>query len=156
MVRGVARLVLSLIVVLSTGSVLPATAQDDCEFAGEVLIGVLAPLTGSLYKVGQSTQSAAEMAVDEINADCGLQIGGQNYEVIALIENNESEPEASVEAATRLIMEQGVIAIIGPQASVQAVPTGEVVNELETPMISPWNSGWYPARSRHAATSARP
>ncbi len=140
MVKGVARLVLSLIVVLSTGSVLPATAQDDCEFAGEVLIGVLAPLTGSLYKVGQSTQSAAEMAVDEINADCGLQIGGQNYEVIALIENNESEPETSVEAATRLIMEQGVVAIIGPQASVQAVPTGEVVNELETPMISPWST----------------
>ena len=42
--------------------------------------------------------------------------------------------------ATRLIVEEDVIAIIGPQASKQAVPTGQVANDRETPMISPWST----------------
>ena len=42
--------------------------------------------------------------------------------------------------ATRLIVEEDVLGIIGPQASKQAVPTGQVANDRETPMISPWST----------------
>ena len=127
---------------LIAGIGLPAIvhAQDDCNFAGEARIGIIAPLTGAIYRVGQSTVTGAELAIDQINAACGLQIGGENYEVVPVLENNNSEPETSVEVATRLITEENVIAIIGPQASSQAVPTAEVANEYETPMISPWST----------------
>ncbi len=117
-----------------------AFAQEDCDFAGEVYIGVIAPLTGDIPKVGQDTVEAAEMVVDEVNAECGLQIDGENYEVIILIEDNEAKAESSVAVATRLIVEEEVLAIIGPQASKQAVPTGQVANDRETPMISPWST----------------
>jgi branched-chain amino acid transport system substrate-binding protein len=119
---------------------LPVIAQEDCDFAGEVVIGVIAPLTGDIPKVGQSTVEAAEMAVDEINAECGLQIDGENYEVVIIVEDNEAKAESSVAVATRLIVEEQVVAIIGPQASKQAVPTGQVANDRETPMISPWST----------------
>ncbi len=115
-------------------------AQEDCDFAGEVYIGVIAPLTGDIPKVGQDTVEAAEMVVDEVNAECGLQIDDENYEVVILIEDNEAKAESSVAVATRLIVEEEVLAIIGPQASKQAVPTGQVANDRETPMISPWST----------------
>ena len=33
-----------------------------------------------------------------------------------------------------------MLAIVGPQASKQAVPAGGVANDLETPMVSPWST----------------
>jgi branched-chain amino acid transport system substrate-binding protein len=132
--------VLVLALLLTAFGGMTAGAQDDCDFVDEIRIGVIAPLTGDIPRVGQSTAEAAEMAVDEINAQCGLVIDGENYEVIALIEDNESRPDSSVAVATNLIVDEEVIAIIGPQASRQAVPTGQVANDRETPMISPWST----------------
>ncbi len=57
-----------------------------------------------------------------------------------IVEDNEAKAESSVAVATRLIVEENVVAIIGPQASKQAVPTGQVANDRETPMISPWST----------------
>jgi branched-chain amino acid transport system substrate-binding protein len=131
---------LMLVMVAAALGSLPVAAQDDCDFVGEVVIGVIAPLTGDIPKVGQSTVEAAQMAVDEVNAECGLQIDGENYEVVIIVEDNESKAESSVAVATRLIVEEQVVAIIGPQASKQAVPTGQVANDRETPMISPWST----------------
>ena len=118
----------------------PAVAAQECSFVGEVPIGVIASLTGDRPKVGQSTVEAAEMVVEEINAQCGLQIGGENYEVVILVEDSESKGESAVAAATRLIVDEEVVAIIGPQASVEAVPAGQVADDRETPMISPWST----------------
>lgn len=133
-------LVLTLAVVVAALGSFPVVAQDDCDFVGEVVVGVIAPLTGDIPKVGQSTVEAAEMAVAEINAACGLTIDDESYEVMIVVEDNESKAESSVSVATRLIVEEEVIAIIGPQASKQAVPTGQVANDRETPMISPWST----------------
>ncbi len=140
MSKRLVTLFLTLTVILATFGGLPVGAQEDCDFVGEAVIGVIAPLTGDIPKVGQSTVEAAEMAVDEINAECGLEIEGENYEVVIIVEDNESKAESSVAAATRLIVDEEVIAIIGPQASKQAVPTGQVANDRETPMISPWST----------------
>lgn len=131
---------LTLVLIVSALGSVAVMAQDDCDFAGEIYIGVIAPLTGDIPKVGQSTVEAAQMAVDEVNAQCGLQIGDENYEVVILVEDNEAKAESSVAVATRLIVEEEVAAIIGPQASKQAVPTGQVANDRETPMISPWST----------------
>jgi branched-chain amino acid transport system substrate-binding protein len=122
------------------GTLPVAVAQDNCDFVDEIVVGVIAPLTGDIPKVGQSTVEAAQMAVDEINAECGIQIDGENYEVTIVIEDNESKAESSVAVATRLIVEENVVAIIGPQSRKQAVPTGQVANDRETPMISPWST----------------
>jgi branched-chain amino acid transport system substrate-binding protein len=131
---------LTLMVVLSAVGPLAVVAQEDCDFAGEVVVGVIASLTGDIPKVGQSTVEAAEMAVDEINAECGLQIDDENYELVIVTEDDESKAESAVSAATRLIVDEEVVAIIGPQASKQAVPAGQVADDRETPMISPWST----------------
>jgi branched-chain amino acid transport system substrate-binding protein len=113
-----------------------------CAPAGpEVIkIGVNAPLTGDIPKVGEGTKFAAEMWLADINAAGGLQVGDKVYQVEPVIEDNESKAESAVKANTKMITQDEVLVIVGPQASKQAVPAGEVANNYETPMVSPWST----------------
>lgn len=103
-----------------------------------IKIGVNAPLTGDIPKVGEGTKYAAEMWLEEIGGQ--LEVGGTTYQVELVIEDNESKGESAAAVNTKLITQDEVLVIVGPQASKQAVPAGGVANDLETPMISPWST----------------
>ena len=103
-------------------------------------IGMNQPMTGDIPKVGEGAKFASQMWLEDINKAGGLEVGGKKYKVEVLIEDNESKAESAVKAATKLITQDDVLAIVGPQASSQAVPAGGVANDYETPMISPWST----------------
>ena len=105
-----------------------------------IKIGINAPMTGDIPKVGEGTKFAAQMWLEDINKAGGLQVGKKKYKVELVIEDNESKAESAVKAATKMIVEDEVLAIVGPQASKQAVPAGAVANSYKTPMISPWST----------------
>jgi branched-chain amino acid transport system substrate-binding protein len=105
-----------------------------------IKIGINAPITGDIPKVGEGTKFAAEMWLEDIAAAGGIQVGDKKYKVELVIEDNESKAESAVKANTKLITEDEVLAIVGPQSSKQAVPAGGKANELSTPMISPWST----------------
>ncbi len=105
-----------------------------------IKIGINAPITGDIPKVGEGTKYAAEMWLEDINAAGGLEVGGKKYKVELVIEDNESKAESAVAVTTKLITEDEVLAIVGPQSSKQAIPAGGKANELETPLISPWST----------------
>jgi branched-chain amino acid transport system substrate-binding protein len=107
---------------------------------GTIKIGINAPLTGDIPKVGEGTKYAAEMWLEDVQAAGGLDVGGKKVPVELVVEDNESKAESAVSAATKLITQDEVLIMIGPQASKQAVPAGGKANELETPMISPWST----------------
>ena len=114
-----------------------------CAFAkgpDSIRIGVNAPLTGDIPKVGEGTKFAARMWLEDVNAAGGIEVGGKKYKVELIIEDNESKAESAVKANTKLITEEDVLAIVGPQSSKQAIPAGGKANELGTPMISPWST----------------
>ena len=103
-------------------------------------IGINAPLTGDIPKVGEGTKYAAQMWLADIQKAGGLDIGGKKYQVELDIQDNESKAESAVAANTKMITQDGVLVIVGPQSSKQAVPAGEVANNDKTPMISPWST----------------
>jgi branched-chain amino acid transport system substrate-binding protein len=105
-----------------------------------IKIGINAPLTGDIPKVGEGTKYAAEMWLEDINNAGGLDVGGKKYQVELVTEDNESKAESAAAVNTKLITQDEVLVIVGPQASKQAVPAGEVANNQETPMISPWST----------------
>ncbi len=105
-----------------------------------IKIGLNAPITGDIPKVGEGSKYAAQMWLEDINKAGGLEVGGKKYPVELVIEDNESKAESAVKANTKMITEDEVIAIVGPQASAQAIPAGDVANNYETPMISPWST----------------
>jgi branched-chain amino acid transport system substrate-binding protein len=105
-----------------------------------VRVGINAPITGDIPKVGEGTKYAARMWLEDINKAGGIEVGGKKYPVELVIEDNESKAESAVKANTKMITEDEVMIIIGPQSSKQAVPAGDVANNYETPMITPWST----------------
>jgi branched-chain amino acid transport system substrate-binding protein len=114
---------------------LAACGGDETE---TIKIGVNAPLTGDIPKVGEGTKFAAEMWLEDIGGE--LEVGGKTYKVELVIEDNESKAESATAVNTKLITQEEVLVIVGPQASKQAVPAGQVANDNETPMVSPWST----------------
>jgi len=90
--------------------------------------------------VGEGSKYAAELLKEEINGKGGLQVGDKKYPLEFIYQDNEAKAESATAAALKLITRDKVLAIIGPQASKQAVPAGEVCNANKTPMISPWST----------------
>lgn len=117
-----------------------AVALVACAPAGPdtIRIGVNAPLTGDIPKEGEQTKFAAEMWLEDIGGE--LTVGGTTYTVELIIEDNESKAESAAAVNTKLITQDEVLVIVGPQSSKQAVPAGGVANDNSTPMISPWST----------------
>lgn len=109
--------------------------------AQEVLtIGFNLPLSGENEQTGRSAKDAAEMIKETINSQGGITIGKENYLLKFIYEDNKFDPVKAKEVNKKLIEQDKVLAIIGPMASRQAIPAGEVANSLQTPMISPWST----------------
>ncbi len=105
-----------------------------------IKVGINAPITGDIPKVGEGTKYAAQMWLADIEKAGGLEVGGKKYPVELVIEDNEAKAESAVKANTKMITEDEVLVIIGPQSSKQAVPAGDVANNYKTPMITPWST----------------
>jgi branched-chain amino acid transport system substrate-binding protein len=105
-----------------------------------IRVGVIAELTGDVPAVGASCKNAAEMAVKEINDAGGLDLGGKKYKVELFIEDNAGKADQSASAAQKLITQQKVVAIIGPNASRYAIPASEIAESSKVTLISPWST----------------
>ena len=87
-----------------------------------------------------SLPKTPQRVLADVNAKGGVTVGGKQYQLQFVYEDNESKAESAVKAATKLITEDEVLGIIGPQSSKQAIPAGDVANNYATPMISPWST----------------
>lgn len=105
-----------------------------------IKVGINAPMTGDIPKVGEGSKFAAEMWLADVEKAGGIEVGGKKYPVELILEDNESKAESAVKANTKMITQDDVLVIIGPQSSKQAVPAGDVANNYMTPMISPWST----------------
>jgi branched-chain amino acid transport system substrate-binding protein len=108
--------------------------------ANTIKVGVVAELTGDIPAVGASCKNAAEMAVQQINDAGGLDVGGTKYKVELFIEDNAGKADQSASAAQKLITQQNVVAIIGPNASRYAIPASEIAESSKVVLISPWST----------------
>ncbi|HJW83788.1 MAG TPA: ABC transporter substrate-binding protein [Anaerolineae bacterium] len=104
-----------------------------------IKIGLNAELTGGVPVVGESCKNGAELAVKEINDAGGLDVGGTKYKIELTVEDNEDKAESAAAAAQKLAT-AGVVAMIGPNASRNAIPAAEVAESSKMPMISPWST----------------
>src|SRR5271157_2312832 len=105
-----------------------------------IRIGVIAELTGDMPAVGESCKKAAEMAVKEINDAGGLEVGDKKYKVDLFVEDNAGKAEQSASAAQKLITQQKVLAIVGPNATRYAIPASEIAESSKVVLITPWST----------------
>jgi branched-chain amino acid transport system substrate-binding protein len=112
---------------------------SSCKDANVIAIGVNAELTGSIPVAGKSCVNAAKMAADEINGQGGLEVDGKTMRVEILAEDNEDKAESAAAVAQKFVS-KGVVAMIGPNASRNAVPAAIVAENNKLIMISPWST----------------
>lgn len=112
--------------------------QPSSEQPTEVRIGLIAPLSGSLFpSVGHAARNGARLAVLEVNGRGGLLLDGRRVPVVLIEGDDQNTPETSIHAARRLINQEDVIAFVGPMISQTAIAVAPVAEQTGTPMISP-------------------
>ena len=125
------------IVALTIGSLLVASCQPS---KPSVKIGINAELTGEMPAVGASCKQAAELFAEQVNRDGGIMVGGTKIPVELSVVDNSCKADQSAAAAQRLISQNGVLVMVGPDASSCATPAGELAESLGCLMISPWST----------------
>jgi branched-chain amino acid transport system substrate-binding protein len=105
-----------------------------------IKVGFNLELTGDIPKVGEASKFAAEMLKEDINSQGGLEVGGKKYKLEFVYQDNEAKAESAVNAALKLINQDGVVAIVGPNSSKQAIPAGATCNDSQVPMVTPWST----------------
>jgi branched-chain amino acid transport system substrate-binding protein len=131
------KLYLSIVLLIVFSLLVSCQAQPAAPTS--IKVGLNAELTGSVPVVGESCKNAAELAVKEVNDAGGLDVGGTKYLVELLIEDNEDKAESAAAAAQKLAT-ANVLAMIGPNASRNAIPAAVVAESSKMPMISPWST----------------
>lgn len=99
---------------------------------GPIKLGMLAPFSGSEAAFGDYMQNGAELAIQEINDDGG--IDGRDLELV--VEDDACDATASVAAAQKLVT-AGVLASVGGYCSGATLPTIPVFQDAGIPMVIP-------------------
>ena len=94
-----------------------------------VKIGLLSPLTGALGSLGAGFQSAAELAVSDLNA------ANSDFTFELVVQDTETDPTKAQNAATVLV-DAGVSGVVGGAASSVTLGANPTFEAAKTPQIS--------------------
>jgi branched-chain amino acid transport system substrate-binding protein len=100
--------------------------------SGPIKVGLLVDLTGELGSFGKPWQQIMEMARDEVNEVGGLP---GNRKIETIVEDGETDTQASVQAARKMIEAQDVSAILGPSSG-PMVALAPLAKRAEVALIS--------------------
>lgn len=107
---------------------LPACHKEE----SALKIGFVGGLTGRVAGLGVAGRDAVQLAVEEFNRSGGLR--GRMIEIVS--RDDQQRPEIAEKAVGELI-DNRVVAIIGPMTSSMAIACQPVVNREQVVMISP-------------------
>ena len=114
---------------------------SSCSSQKKVLkIGINAELTGEVPAVGASCRNAAKLFVEHINQQGGLDIGGVKMPISLIVGDNGAKPDQAAAVAQRLISQENILAMVGPNISSCAIPAAEIAESLNCLMFSPWST----------------
>lgn len=97
-----------------------------------IKIGGNLELSGAVASYGSSINDGAKLAIEEINANGG--INGKKIEYVPV--DNKSENAEAVTAAIRLAEKEKVVAMLGPATSGNATATVQTVGQFKVPMVT--------------------
>ena len=102
--------------------------------AGETIkIGANLELSGGVASYGSSINEGAKLAIKEINAEGG--INGKKIDYI--VADNKSDNAEAVAAATKLAVQDKVVAMIAPATSGNTIASVQIANDNKIPIVTP-------------------
>lgn len=121
-------LVITLILLLAFSSLLAACGNNS----NSIKIGWFGPLTGETATDGIHSRDAAQLAIDEVNKQGG--INGKKVELVAV--DDQGKPEEALKAVQKLINNDHVSAIIDGAYSGPSKTVAPKVQKAKIPMIA--------------------
>ena len=107
----------------------------------EVRIGILSYVSGeSRVTSGRSTIEAALLAQRELEERGGLKLSSGHYRVRLIVRDIADRSDIATSETRRLINEDSVVALVGPQFSRDAIPVASLAEQASIPMITPMSS----------------
>jgi len=103
-------------------------AKDD-----EIRVGANFEITGNVANYGNASLEGLRLAVNEANAAGG--VNGKKINLIVV--DNKSEAAESVNAATKLIDDDGVKIIVGPAVTANVIAESQVATDNKIPVLAP-------------------
>ena len=99
----------------------------------EIVVGSNFELTGNVAQYGANANNGFKLAIKEIN-----EAGGINGKKIRIVEADaKSEAAESVNAATKLISDDNVVALVGPAVTANVIAESQVATDNGIPIIAP-------------------
>jgi ABC-type branched-subunit amino acid transport system substrate-binding protein/sugar lactone lactonase YvrE len=113
----------------------PAPTPDPNAGQKVIKIGLAEEPHG--VQLSASLQNAAQLAIDEANAAGGVTVGGERYTLALVTAQDWNLPgEADAEATARLLLDQGVVAVVGHIFSENSMAAAEVYAPASVVMVS--------------------
>ncbi|MGB5109738.1 MAG: branched-chain amino acid ABC transporter substrate-binding protein [Formosimonas sp.] len=83
------------------------------ESANVIKIATASPLSGGQATAGKDNESGARLAVEEINAAGGVDIGGKKYTVELVSEDDAGDPKQGGTVAQKIADDKSISAVVG-------------------------------------------
>lgn len=124
--RGAMVAILAVILLVVTG------CGGGASNSNEIKVGGNFELTGGVANLGKQTVNGINLAFKQVNQSGGV-LGKQIKLVTA---DNKSEASESTNAATKLITQDKVVALLGPVASSSVIASLQVATDNKVPVIT--------------------
>jgi branched-chain amino acid transport system substrate-binding protein len=128
MLRKTGRVVLAALILAGM-----ALAPQLSQAAGEVKIGLSAPLTGDWAEYGNDFKRSVSMVIDKVNREGG--INGRKLELV--VADSRGDAKESVLIAEKFVADPAVIAQIGDFSSSSTMAAAPVYEQAKMVQISP-------------------
>ena len=114
-----------------------AFAAGQADQAGDVIkVGWLGALTGDQAVWGNNEFNTVKMLFEEYNAKGGIEVAGKMYKLEAIGYDSKGDPQEAVNVTRRLTGQDKVSAILGPNASGNAIPMAPILEQAKVPGIA--------------------
>ena len=100
-----------------------------------ITLGAAVSETGKYSTNGVFTEKGYQLAVDKINSQGGVKVGGKTYKLAVKFYDDESSPARGAELVDRLIKQDGIKFILGPYSSGLTKAIAPETEQLKTPMV---------------------
>ncbi|UXN59443.1 ABC transporter substrate-binding protein [Phyllobacterium zundukense] len=117
---------------LISGVALAAVMAMTSFAKADIVVGIIAPVTGPVAAYGLQVKNGVESAAEAINAAGGI----KGEKIVTKIFDDAGEPKQGVSVANQVVGE-GIKFVVGPVTSGVAMPVSDVLAENGIVMVTP-------------------
>jgi branched-chain amino acid transport system substrate-binding protein len=99
-------------------------------------LGAVTSLSGDLRFGGGVTKRGYDLWADTVNQNGGIEVGGESYDVEIVYADAQSKPSSGADAASRMISNENVDAVLGPYSSNVTLAVCPIMEQNAMPHIT--------------------